>query len=236
MNRNVFLAGIQRGLPVAMGYFSVSLGFGALAANQGIGILQTSVFSLTNFTSAGQFAGVTLMVGGAGLWEVILTQMVINSRYALMALALSQRLGDRANFFQRLLIAFFNSDEIFGIAMGERLPLTPSFMLGLGILPLMGWVAGSFVGALAGSLLPPALSAAMGVMLYGMFIAILSPPALKERPVCIAVILSAILSGIFAWVPGVKEISSGLAIVICTVVVSAVCAALFPVSEEEEAA
>ncbi|MCI7809013.1 AzlC family ABC transporter permease [bacterium] len=228
--------GVQTGLPVGMGYFSVSFGFGAMAAAQGLKALDATLISITNLTSAGQFAGLTLIVAGATLWEMVLTQLVINSRYALMSLALSQRMGERIGLLPRLLIAFFNTDEIFALAMARVEPLTVPFMLGLGTLPLIGWTLGTLCGALAGSVLPVSIRAALGVMLYGMFIAIVVPPAKREARILAAVVLALILSSLFAWVPALKTVSAGISIVICTVAAAAVCAALFPVREEEEAA
>ena len=232
MSWKEYRIGVQRGLPVGMGYFSVSFGFGAMAAAQGIGALDAALISITNLTSAGQFAGLTLIVARATLWEMILTQLVINSRYALMSLALSQRMGQSIGFFPRLLIAFFNTDEIFALAMARTELLTVPFLLGLGTLPLIGWTGGTLCGALAGSVLPVSIRAALGVMLYGMFIAIVVPPAKTERPVAWAVGISLVLSCLFAWVPGLKGISSGIAIVICTVVAAAICAKCFPVQED----
>ena len=227
--------GFSRGIPVGVGYFSVSFGFGAMAAVQGIKALDAALISLTNLTSAGQFAGLTLIVAGATLWELILTQLVINSRYALMSLALSQKMGEKVGFRQRLAVAFFNTDEIFALAMAEQEPLTTSFMVGLGTTPVLGWTLGTLTGALAGSVLPENIRMALGVMLYGMFIAIVVPPARKERPVLLAVGLALALSCGFAWVPGLREVSAGVAIVICTVAAAAVCAWLFPVPDEEAA-
>ena len=182
MNWNAYRTGVSRGLPVGVGYFSVSFGFGAMAAAQGIRALNATLISMTNLTSAGQFAGLTLILACATLWELILTQLVINSRYALMSLALSQKMGQRIGVFPRLFIAFFNTDEIFALAMAERGPLTVPFMLGLGTTPILGWTAGTLCGALAGSVLPASIRVALGVMLYGMFIAIVVPPARQEMP------------------------------------------------------
>lgn len=235
MNLQVFKRGIQRGIPVGVGYFSVSFGFGAMAASQGIQPLDAALISITNLTSAGQFAGLTLILASAGLWEMVLTQLVINSRYALMSLALSQRMGKHIGFWPRLLIAYINTDEVFALAMAEPEPLTTPFMLGLGLTPVIGWTTGTLLGALAGSVLPLSVRTALGVMLYGMFIAIVIPPARKERPVLWAVVLALIVSCLLAWVPGLKEVSAGTAIVICTVVAAAVCAWLFPIAEEEAA-
>ena len=236
MKWNEYRVGVSTGLPVGLGYFSVSFGFGAMAVAQGIKALDAALISITNVTSAGQFAGLTLIVAAATLWEIVLTQLIINSRYALMSLALSQRMGERIGFFPRLFIAFFNTDDIFALAMARKEPLTVPFMLGLGTLPIIGWTLGTLCGALAGSVLPKSIQAALGVMLYGMFIAIVVPPAKKEKEIFITVVLALICSCLFTWMPGLKNVSAGISIVICTVAAAAICAALFPIHEEEEAA
>ena len=235
MNFNEYRTGVHRGLPVGMGYFSVSFGFGAMAVAQGVSALNATLISATNLTSAGQFAGLTLIVAGATLWEMILTMLVINSRYSLMSLALSQRMGQKIGILPRLIIAFFNTDEIFALAMARESQLTVPFMLGLGTLPIIGWTLGTLSGGLAGSILPESIRAALGVMLYGMFIAIVIPPAKKEREIFITMMLALICSCLFAWVPMLQQISAGISIVICTVAAAAVCAWLFPIKDEEVA-
>ena len=232
MRGKEFTMGIRQGVPVGLGYFSVSFGFGALASAQGLRALDATLISLTNLTSAGQFAGLTLILASAGLWEMVLTQRVINSRYALMSLALSQRMGQKIGLLPRLLIAFFNTDEIFALAMARPAPLTTPFLLGLGIVPLLGWTGGTLCGALAGSVLPESLRMALGVMLYGMFIAIVVPPARKEWPVLLCALLALACSSAFAWLPALRRLSPGISIVICTVAAAAVCAWLFPVKED----
>lgn len=236
MKWNEYRTGVGRGLPVGMGYFSVSFGFGAMAVSQGLKVMDATLISLSNLTSAGQFAGLTVIVAAATLWEMILTQLIINSRYALMSLALSQRMGQRIGLLPRLVIAFFNTDEIFALAMARMEPLTVPFMLGLGTLPILGWTFGTLCGALAGSILPASIQAALGVMLYGMFVAIVVPPAKKEKEILITVILAMVLSSLFTLVPLLRQVSAGIAIVICTVAAAAVCAVLFPIPDEEEAA
>ena len=235
MNAKEYSCGVRTGLPVGLGYFSVSFGFGAMAAAQGIRALDAALISISNLTSAGQFAGLTLIVAAATLWEMVLTQLVINSRYALMSLALGQRMGERMGILPRLLIAFFNTDEIFALAMARKEQLTLPFMLGLGTLPIIGWTGGTLFGALAGSVLPGNIRAALGVMLYGMFIAIVVPPAKEEKPVLVTVALALVCSCLFAWTPQLKGVSAGISIVICTVVAAALCACLFPVKDEEGA-
>lgn len=234
MNWSGYRTGIHRGLSVGMGYFSVSFGFGAMAAANGVGAWDATLISASNLTSAGQFAGLTLILASTGLWELILTQLVINSRYALMSLALSQRMGDRIGFWPRLLIAFFNTDEIFALAMAEKGELTTSFLLGLGLLPFVGWTTGTLLGALAGSALPMMVRTALGIMLYGMFIAIVVPPAREEKAVLAVCLLALVLSCLFTWLPVLQTVSAGISIVICTVVAAGVCAWLFPVEEEAQ--
>ena len=233
MGRREYILGVHRGIPVGMGYFSVSFGFGAMAVSQGISPLAATLISATNLTSAGQFAGLTLILAKAGLWEVILTTLVINSRYALMSLALSQRMGQRIGLLQRLLVAFFNTDEIFALAMAHTEPLSTSFLLGLGTLPFFGWSLGTLSGALAGSVLPLSIRTALGVMLYGMFIAIVVPVASKQKNVLMASAAALILSCLFTWVPALNQVSPGISIVVCTVAAAALAAWIFPREEDE---
>ena len=227
-----YSAGLRRGLPVGMGYFSVSFGFGAMAVSQGVRAWEAALISLTNLTSAGQFAGLTVIVAAAGLWELVLTQLIINSRYALMSLALGQRMGQEIGLLPRLVIAFFNTDEIFALAMARREKLTVPYLLGLATLPVLGWTIGTLCGGLAGSVLPAAIGTALGVILYGMFVAIVVPAAKADWRIFIAALLAMALSCCFAWIPALARISQGLAIVVCTVAAAAVCAAAFPVDEE----
>ena len=190
------------------------------------------LISATNVTSAGQFAGLTLILASAGLWEVILTQIIINSRYALMSLALSQRMGEKIGLLPRFFVAFMNTDEIFALAMSRTEPLTVPYLLGLGLLPFLGWTGGTALGALAGSVLPQNIRTALGVMLYGMFVAIVIPPAKKERNVAICVAIALVCSCLLAWVPALENITAGVAIVIATVIAAGAAAILFPVEEE----
>ena len=232
MKRKEFLAGMKAGMPVCVGYFSVSFGFGAMAIAQGLSVWNAILISATNLTSAGQFAGLTVIATGAAIIEMILTQLVINSRYALMSLALGQKFGPSVGTGRRLACAFFNTDEVFALGMAREGKLTASFFVGAGTVAAIGWPCGTAVGALAGSLLPLSVRAALGVLLYGMFIAIVVPQAREEKPILLSVVLALVLSCLFAWVPGLKEVSAGLAIVICTVAAAAICALVCPIDQE----
>ena len=203
-----------------------------MALAQGLSIWQAVLISASNITSAGQFAGLTVIAAAATIAEMILTQLVINSRYALMSLALGQRLSPQVGMGRRLMMAFFNTDEVFALGMARGNGLKPSFFVGAGVIAAVGWVAGTAMGAVAGSLLPQEVRMALGVMLYGMFIAIVVPQAREEKPILVAAVLALVFSCLFAWVPGLRDVSEGLAIVICTVAAASVCAILFPIEEE----
>lgn len=233
MHKKEFSAGLIASLPVFIGYFSVSFGFGTMAVSLGISVFEATLISFTNLTSAGQFAGLTVISEAALLFDMFLTQLIINSRYALMSLALGQKMGDRFGLGARLASSFVITDEIFALAMARPDPLTVSYMLGLGVLPIIGWTAGTFLGALVGSILPASLATALGVALYGMFVAIVVPQALKSRPLLWVSLLAIFFSCLFQWGPGLKEVSSGLSIVISTVLASVICAFMFPISDEE---
>ena len=234
MNLKDFTAGARAAIPVCIGYFSVSFGFGAMAISQGLSVLSAILISATNVTSAGQFAGLTVIAAGATLLEMILTQIVINSRYALMSLALGQRFGPEVGLLPRMAAAFFNTDEIFALGMTRLGKLTPSYFLGAGITAVAGWVAGTAMGALAGTVLPASLRIALGIMLYGMFISIVVPQTRREKPMLVCLLLALVFSCLFTWLPALQVVSSGLAIVICTVAAAALCAWLFPIPDEEE--
>ncbi|MBQ7858048.1 MAG: AzlC family ABC transporter permease [Oscillospiraceae bacterium] len=224
---------MKAGMPVCVGYFSVSFGFGAMAVSQGLSVLHSVLISATNLTSAGQFAGLTVIAAGAAILEMILTQLVINSRYALMSLALSQRFGPDVGIGKRLVAAFFNTDEIFALGMARSGKLTVSFFTGAGTVAALGWTGGTLLGAVAGSLLPISIRMALGALLYGMFIAIVVPQAKEEKPMLVCMILALVLSCLFQWVPLLNQVSAGLAIVICTVAAAALCALLFPIEDKE---
>ena len=225
---------MKAGIPVCIGYFSVSFGFGAMAIAQGLGIFQSVLISSFNLTSAGQFAGLTVIAAHATLFEMILTQLVINSRYALMSLALGPNFGTKTGIGPRLLAAFFNTDEVFALGMERGSALTASFFVGAGIVAAVGWISGTAMGAIAGSLLPESVRTALGVMLYGMFVAIVIPQVKQEKPILACVCFALIFSSAFSWIPLLNQISSGLAIVICTVAAAALAALLFPVDEEAQ--
>ena len=232
MVHNKIKAGLRDGIPIAVGYFSVSFTFGMLAVRDGISPFHSVLISLLNLTSAGQFAGLTVIVSGASLLEMALTQLVINIRYALMSISLSQKLDSSLKSFQRMLIAYGNTDEIFAVASSKPGSVGSRYMYGLIALPVLGWVGGTLTGAVASTLLPAAVISALGVALYGMFIAIVVPVAKEKREVLIVAGSALLFSTAFYYLPVLREISSGFTIIICTVSAAGIGAVLFPVKEE----
>ena len=232
MKRQDFQYGLRDGVPIALGYFSVSFSFGIMALKGGLSVLQAAITSLTNMTSARQFAGLQIIIAGGTLLEMAATQLIINLRYALMSLSLSQKLSGNVTLWQRFIIAFANTDEIFAVAMSHNRELTFSYMVGLQILPIIGWTSGTACGAVAGSMLPAAINSALSVALYGMFLAVVIPAAKKTRPVLLMALLAAAISCILYYVPLFQGISAGMSIIICTVAASVVGAIVFPVKEE----
>lgn len=232
--KSEFQKGLRDGVPIALGYLSVSFSVGIMAVSGGLSVFQGALMSLTNVTSAGQFAGIQIIAAGGTVLELILTQFVINLRYALMSLSLSQKLSEEMPLWQRMVVAFANTDEIFAVAMNHAKSLTFSYMLGLQSLPILGWTGGTILGAAAGELLPKSLGNALSVALYGMFIAVVVPVAKKLKPVFWVVAMAALLSCLIYYVPLFSGISAGISIIICTVAAAAVGAVLFPVEEEKE--
>ncbi|MBR6574930.1 MAG: AzlC family ABC transporter permease [Clostridia bacterium] len=229
-----FFRGLRDGIPIALGYFSVSFGFGILCINLGLSVLAAAGISLTNLTSAGQVAGVRIIAAGGTLIEMALTQLVINLRYSLFAISLSQKLDSSFTTPHRIAASFGITDEIFAVTYAQEGKVKPAYMYGVILISALGWVGGTALGAAMGQILPEMVSSAMGIMLYCMFLAIFVPPARKDRGVLMAVIVAALCSILFNTV--LTFVSGGFAVIISALVSAALCALLFPVAEEEEAA
>lgn len=233
---NSFKKGLKDGVPIALGYLSVSFTFGMMAAAGGLPVSVAVAISMTNLTSAGQFAGLSLLLAGGGYFEMALTQLVINLRYALMSVSLSQKFHKSVTLLDRLLIAFGNTDEIFAVASGQPQEVGKKYMYGLILMPYLGWTLGTLLGAAASSMLPEVVRSALGIAIYGMFLAIFIPPMKRSGAVTAVVLVSAALSCLFAYVPVLNRVSSGFVIIICAVVAAALGAIIRPVKEEREAA
>lgn len=234
MKKQEFLEGVRDGIPICLGYFSVSLAFGLTAVLSGLPVWTAIIISLTNLTSAGQFAGANLLIAHGSMIELAISMVIINARYFLMSLSVSQKVERNMTMKQRLGISYGITDEIFAVSMQRKTDLSAIYMTGLILTPVLGWTGGTIVGAVATSLMPEALASALGIALYGMFIAIIIPPAREHKNVLIAVIMAIVASIAFANLPLLKNLSGGWAIIIITIAVSAIAAWLFPVHQEEE--
>ena len=232
--RTEFRAGLVDGIPIGLGYLAVSFTFGIMASDSGLTVLQAVVLSLTNLTSAGQFAGLGVIQAGASFAETALTQLVINLRYCLMSCSLSQKLSRNMPFFHRFFMAYGVTDEIFGVSVCREGNLSPWYSYGLMSAAVPGWTFGTFLGAVSGNLLPQRLLSALGVSLYGMFLAVILPPARKNKVLMGIILVSMGASLLFASIPVLSGISSGFKIIILTLVIAGGAAFLFPVKEERE--
>ena len=230
-----FKKGLKDGLPIGLGYLSVAFAFGVQASLLGVPVFISMIVSMTNLTSAGQIAGITIIAFLGSVAEIILTQLVINSRYFLMGISLSQKMDSSFTLGKRFLLAPFVTDEIFGVAVSQKQPLNTRYFFGLAVLPYCGWTLGTLLGAIAGNVLPSEIQAALGIAIYAMFIAIIIPPATKSFSVLFAVLLSAAASCVFFYVPALKEgVSQGVAVVICALFTAIVTAIIFPVKDDEK--
>ena len=230
-----YLQGLKAGLPVGLGYFSVSFAFGVAAVQAGLPVLTAVLISLTNLTSAGQLAGLSVIAAAGSLIEMAATQFIINLRYALMSISLSQKLDRSFKMLDRFMMSFGVTDENFAIAVAREGTVTAPYFYGLMTLPILCWTGGTFFGAAAGSILPPSVLSALGVAIYGMFVAIILPVAKKSAAVALVALGAAGLACCFAWIPGLNSVSGGFAIIISAVVAAAFGAFFCPVGEEDEA-
>lgn len=235
MNQMNFKRGIQDGIPIGLGYFAVSFTFGMMAVSGGLTAWQAVLISLTNLTSAGQFAGLGIIVAGGSMWEMALTQLVINLRYCLMSFSLSQKLEKNISTGHRLAVAFGVTDEIFGVSASQEGRLSPWYNYGVMSMAIPGWTLGTLVGAVLGNVLPGFLVSALNVAIYGMFLAVIIPPAKKNKSVLGVVIGAMAISTVFAVIPVLNKVSSGFVIIITTLIVAGLAAHFSPIPEEKEA-
>ena len=233
---NSFKKGLKDGLPIGIGYLSVSFAFGIFAVENGLTVFQAVIISLLNLTSAGQLAAVPIIAGGGTFLELALSQLVINSRYSLMSVSLSQKLSKRVKLPQKLLIAYGNTDEIFAVSVSNKGDVGTKYMLGIILLPVIGWTSGTFLGGFVGNILPPMITAALGVAIYGMFVAIVMPVAKKEKMTALCVLLAIAISCAFRYIPLLKAVPSGFTVIICAVVASVIFAIIAPIKTEEKEA
>ena len=236
--------GFRDGLAIGLGYLAVSFGFGIMAVAAGLRIAETMLISMTNLTSAGQAAGVQILgsllpagqVTFAGLISMVLTQLVINLRYALMGVSLTQRLDGGMAGGRRMVYAMFITDEIYAVAYSKKELVGARYFSGLAVAPYLGWALGTLLGAVAGHILPESVTRALGVALYAMFIAIILPPMKTEKGVLACVLMSAGISCVLEFVPWFQGLPEGFPVIISAVTAAAAMALIRPLGEEAQQA
>ena len=226
--------GVRAGIPIGLGYLSVSFTFGIMAVSYGLYWWQAVLISMLCVTSAGQLAGITVMLSPAHYIEMLISQITINIRYSFMSISLSQKVDSSIRGIFRWLLSFMITDEIFAVAITQK-EVSRSFSLGLMTIPYLGWTLGTLSGSLLGSVLPDSLMSAMNIAIYGMFVAIIVPEMKKSRPIVFVVVLSAIMSILFTYMPILKKIPSGLSVSICAIGSSLFGTLFFPMDDTDEA-
>lgn len=223
--------GLAAGIPIALGYLSVSFTFGIMAVSYGLSWWQALLISMTTVTSAGQFAGLGTMMHPGQYFQMLISQITINIRYSFMSISVDQKADSRFKGISRWILGFMMTDEIFAVASQED-AVSRSFFAGLSTLPYIGWAFGTLFGAILGSILPDRLMSALSLAIYGMFVAIVVPEMKKSRAVVFVVVLALVLSCMFYYIPLLSKISSGITITIVAVVAAVVGSLLFPVADE----
>lgn len=225
-----YKTGLKDGIPIGLGYLSVSFTFGIMAIKCGLFPWQALMISMLTLTSAGQLSAISIMVSPGRYFEMFTSQLTINIRYAFMGIVLSQKTDSKFTRFWKWVLAFFITDEIFGVASTKE-NVTRSYLLGLSTLPYFGWALGTLLGTLIGSVVPTFIMNALCLAIYGMFIAIITPEAKANKKVLIAVIVATLISIIFFYVPLINSVPSGIAISISAILGALLCAILFPIKE-----
>ncbi len=228
--------GLRDGIPICLGYLSVAFAFGISAAAMGLSVLEAVMISMFNVTSAGQLAGLPIIAACGSYIELALSQLIINLRYSLMSVSLSQKFSPSVRFLDRFPIAFVNTDEVFAVACSKGMPIGRRYMYGLILMPFLGWSLGTLIGAAAGNILPAIIVSALGIAIYGMFVAIVTPVVKSERSTALCVLLSIVISCLFYYIPALKKVQSGFVIIICAVLASTLFAVIAPIKDEEDGA
>jgi len=229
-----FLNGLKDGLPIGLGYLSVSFALGVQASLLGIPFFMSVFMSMTNLTSAGQLAGISIIAALGTFLEIFLTQLVINARYFLMSFSMSQKIDPSTKFSTRLFYSFFVTDEIFAVSTSKPGLINKKYYLGLVILPYFSWAIGTLLGAVMGEVLPPRLTDALSIALYAMLICIIVPPSIKVKGVLPAVLIAAGISCLLYYVPTFSVISQGIAIIIAALISASIVAIIFPIKPNKE--
>jgi len=232
-NKRIFIQGLYDGIPIALGYFAVSFSLGITAKNASLTPIQAMLASLLCNASAGEYAGFTSIAANAGYIEIAIITLIANLRYLLMSFAMSQKISPKTKSIHRLLIGFDLTDEIFGISMAQKGYLNPLYAYGAMLVAIPGWTIGTGIGAFAGNLLPANVVSALSVALYGMFLAIIIPPCRTNKILMLIIAVCFAASYLASVLPGISRLSDGTRIIILTVIISAICAILFPRKDQD---
>jgi predicted branched-subunit amino acid permease len=227
-----FQKGLLDGIPICLGYLSVSFAFGISAVQFGLTPWEALMISMSCVTSAGQLAAVPIIAAQGSLIELAVSQLVINLRYALMSISLSQKMDKDMTTPHRMAFAFINTDEVFAVASSQGIPVNKSYLYGLIVTPWLGWSVGTLLGALAGNILPAIVTSSLSVAIYGMFIAIVIPEMKASRPTAICVCIAVALSCGFYFIPMLQAVPSGFVIIICACIASIIMAIVAPIPQE----
>ncbi len=230
------MKGFKDGIPIGLGYIPASIACGFAAVQSGMGAWMAQFMSMAIYTASGQMAALNLFSGGeTSALMYALTLLVMNCRYILFSITIAQKFDKSMGTLQRLGFGLLNTDEIFGVAMQQKGKLGPAYLFGLATVPYLGFVIGNALGCFTTGLLPAPVSAALGIVVFAMFISIIVPPAKKSKPVLVVILMALGMSVILECIPVVKaHLTAGWIIIICAVVTSLVGAVLFPVEEKEE--
>ncbi len=229
----MFIQGIKDGFPIGLGYLAVSFTLGIQCREAGLSAFEATIMSLVNLTSAGEFAALTIIKAASSYLEMAVSQLIINLRYMLMSFALSQKVEPSLPVGHRLGISFGVTDEIFGISIGLKGKLKPSYSYGAMAVAVPGWTLGTFLGVVMGNVLPASVVSALSLALYAMFIAIIMPKAKEDKHVAFACLMAMVFSAVFTYAPLVKDISAGSRIIILTIVLSMAAAVIWPVEDTQ---
>lgn len=231
LSNYTFVRGMRDGIPICLGYFAVSFALGIAGRGVGMNAVQAFVMSLTMVASAGQFAAITLIGAGAGIIEMITTTIVVNLRYLLMSCSLTQKLSPETKLLPRLALSYCMTDEIFGLSISVDGFLRPVYTYGITMISVSGWCLGTVLGVVVGNILPALVTNALGVAMYGMFLAIIIPPAKENHFLGALVAVSMAASGLFSILPYLKAISSGFRVIILTILIAGIAAVIHPIEE-----
>lgn len=231
LSNYTFVRGMRDGIPICLGYFAVSFALGIAGRGVGMNAVQAFVMSLTMVASAGQFAAITLIGAGAGIIEMITTTIVVNLRYLLMSCSLTQKLSPETKLLHRLALSYCMTDEIFGLSISVDGFLRPVYTYGITMISVSGWCLGTVLGVVVGNILPALVTNALGVAMYGMFLAIIIPPAKENHFLGALVAVSMAASGLFSILPYLKAISSGFRVIILTILIAGIAAVIHPIEE-----